>query len=144
MHQTFNATRRTVLAGAGAAAAMPALALVPATAGPATVVQGATPIATLWAKAAALKQQMQPFQHEIASMETRAGLPGWMHLTGAANAIGHKRYDALVAILKAPATSIEDLTLIARTTREAEIAQGPATWARFQFDAAARDFHRAA
>lgn len=49
-----------------------------------------------------------------------------------------------MSILKTKPESIEDLAIIARTTREQEIQSGPATWARFQFDAAARDYHLAA
>ena len=140
MTEFMTATRRAVLAGASAVAAAPALAAVPAS------LAGAreTDVSRLWKQASALKRQMQPYAADMAAMTQRAGLPGWMHLSGAANALGNRRYDTLVSILKTKPETIDDLAVIANVTKEHEIAGGPATWARFQFDAAARDFHRAA
>ncbi len=143
MTETFRATRRSVLAAAGAVAAVPALAAVPAGLGAATAARQSE-VARLWSQAAALTRQMLPFASQIAALAPRAGLPGWMHLSGAANDLGNRRYDTLVSILKAKPETIDDLATIASVTREHEIASGPATWARFQFDGAARDFHRAA
>ena len=141
MTKTLEATRRAVLAAAGAAAAAPALAAVPQSfAGAAP----ATEVARLWSQAGALNRQLAPFAADIAAFSQRSGLPGWMHAKGAANAIGNRRYDTLIAILKAKPQTIEDLATIAAVTREQEIAGGPATWARFQFDAAAKAFHLAA
>lgn len=144
MTQTFTATRRTVLAAASASAAAPALLAFPAMAQNTTLKPVVTEIAALWSRAAALTQQMQPFSRQIVAMQARAGLPGWMHLSNEANSLGHQRYDTLVAILKAKPQSLDDLVIVAQTTREPEIASGPITWARFQFDRAARDYHLAA
>ena len=139
MTETMTATRRTVLAGAGALAAAPALAAVPG-----GLAGGReTEVARLWREAAALQGQMQPYAGEMAAMSAR-GLPGWMRLAGAANDLGDRRYGKLIAILKAKPESLNDLAIMAAANRDADIAGGPATWARFQFDAAARDFHRAA
>ena len=140
MTEFMTATRRTVLAGAGALAAAPALAAVPGGLAGA----GESEAARLWREAAALQRQMQPYASEMTAMSARAGLPGWMRLSGAANDLGNRRYGKLIAILKSKPESLNDLAIIAAANRDADIAGGPATWARFQFDAAARDFHRAA
>ena len=139
MTEGLKATRRAVLASAGAMAAVPAVAAVPA----GFAGKGATEVARLWKQAGALRRQMQPYAADIA-VSARSGLPGWMRLQGAANDLGNRRYDTLVAILKTKAESLDDLHVIAQATREEEISGGPATWARFQFDAAARDYHLAA
>jgi hypothetical protein len=143
MTQKLKATRRAVLAAAGASAAAPALAAIPAFAA-----KDARPyetvISRLWSRAVALERQLKPFAAEIAVKEQDAGLPGWMRLTGVANDLGNLRYDTLVSILKSQPQSIDDLATIAQVTKEKEISRGPITWARFQFDAAARDFHLAA
>ena len=143
MTEFMTATRRTVLAGAGALAATPALAAVPG--GMPGDLAGAreSEVARLWREAAALQRQMQPYAGEMTAMSAR-GLPGWMRLSGAANDLGNRRYGKLIAILKAKPESLDDLAIMAAANRDADIAGGPATWARFQFDAAARDFHRAA
>jgi hypothetical protein len=140
MTEKLNATRRAVLAAAGASLAAPALAAVPAM--PAAARQ--TQIGRLWAEAQALGRRMQPYAGRVAALEESAGLPGWMRLKGAANELGEKRYGALVAILKAKPESIGDLALVGRAANDPDIVNGPATWARFQFDDAARAYHRAA
>ena len=139
MTEGLKATRRAVLASAGAMAAMPAFAAVPA----GFAGKGETEVARLWRHAGALKRQMQPYAADMA-VSARSGLPGWMRLQGAANSIGNRRYDTLVTILKTKAERLDDLHIIAQATREEEIAGGPATWARFQFDAASRGYHLAA
>ena len=143
MTRKIKPTRRTVLAAAGAALAAPAVSLAPAVAG-ASAPRGGTRIAGLWAQARELQRRMKPYATEIADLSERAGLPGWMHLSGDANRLGHRRYDALVTILKTRPETLDDLATLGQVTREAEIRQGPATWARFQFDNAAREFHLAA
>jgi hypothetical protein len=139
MTDGLKATRRAVLASAGAMAAAPALAAVPA----GFAGKGESEVARLWKQAGALKRQMQPYAADMAA-SAGSGLPGWMRLQGAANTIGNRRYDTLIAILKTKAESLDDLHVIAQAAREEEIAGGPATWARFQFDAASRDYHLAA
>ena len=135
--------RRSLLAAGAAALAASAASLAPVMAANAAA-QGGTPIAQLWAEAQTLREHMTPYAEDIANLADRAGLPGWMHLGGEANRLGNRRYDKLVAILKTSPESVEDLATLGATMREAEIQQGPATWARFQFDAAARAYYLAA
>ena len=133
------ATRRTIIAGAAAAATAPAVSL----ASPFGVQPGATPIARLWAQAQAHKAALAVHSREIAAMQANTGL-GWMRLSGPANDIGHARYAALVAILKETPKNIEDLATIARVTRDDDIRNGPALWAHAEFDRASREYHLAA
>lgn len=80
----------------------------------------------------------------IAQTSARTGLPGWMHLTGEANALGHRRYDRLIAILNAKPLNLDDLTIVAKATRASDLQLGPKSWAHAQFDRAARELHLAA
>ena len=140
MTTLLKATRRTVLAGTAAAAAAPALSLVPAAATP-----GQSPIARLWAQAEAIKAEMSVHAKEIAAMDELTGLAGWMRLGGIANELGNRRYQALIAIIKATPASLGDLTLIARATQESDIRRdGPAAWSHAEFDRAAREYHMSA
>ena len=140
MTTLLKATRRTVLAGTAAAAAAPALSLVPAAATP-----GQSPIARLWAQAEAIKAEMSVHAEEIAAMDELTGLAGWMRLGGIANELGNRRYQALIAIIKATPASLGDLTLIARATQESDIRRdGPAAWSHAEFDRAAREYHLSA
>jgi hypothetical protein len=141
--KSFETTRRAFVAAAGAAATAPVLPVISALAGECPA-PAKTPVAILWERAEALNADLGAFADEIAPLTGRAGLPGWMHMAGDANRIGHERYDALIGILKTKARSLDDLATMSRVLNEAEIAHGPATWARFQFDEAARDFHLAA
>ena len=141
MTTRLKATRRTVLAGTAAAAAAPALSLVPA----AAATPGQSPIARLWAQAEAIKAEMSVHAEEIAAMDELTGLAGWMRLGGIANELGNRRYQALIAIIKATPASLGDLTLIARATQESDIRRdGPAAWSHGEFDRAAREYHMSA
>ena len=139
------ATRRTIIAGTAAVAAAPAVCLAPAFAAQ----PGTTPIARLWARAEAAKAALAAHGREIAAMqaktshEGKAGL-GWMRLAGPANDIGHARYVALIAILKETPTNLDDLSIMARATRDEEMRHGPAAWSHSQFDRASRAYHLAA
>ena len=140
MTSFMKATRRTVLAGTAAAAAAPALSLVPAASTGAP-----TRIARLWAEAEAIKAQMAVHAREIAAMSELTGLAGWMRLGGAANELGNRRYQALIAMIRATPASLDDLALIARATKEDDIRfNGPAAWSHGEFDRAAREYHMSA
>ena len=141
MTSLMKATRRTVLAGTAAAAAAPALSLVPAAAS----TGGQSRIARLWAEAEAIKAQMAVHAREIAAMSELTGLAGWMRLGGAANELGNRRYQALIAMIRATPASLDDLALIARATKEDDIRfNGPAAWSHGEFDRAARAYHMSA
>jgi len=136
-------SRRAVMRGA-AIAAIPAIAPLPALAKAFDATTSASPIAALWARAATLKQQMAPFAASIDAAFANGGTPGWMRLKGRANALGHERYEALIAILKAAPRSLDDLAIVGQATREADIVHGPRSWAHQQFDRASRAYHLAA
>jgi hypothetical protein len=141
--QKFETTRRDLVAAAGAAATIAVVPKLPAPPIEASRQAGKTPVALLWEHAEALDGRVRLFAEELAPLSARSSLPGWMYASGEANRLGHERYDALVGILKTRAHSLDDLATMGRVLREPEIAQGPATWARFRFDEAARSFHLA-
>ena len=137
-------TRRAVLAGGAAIAAAPLAASLPAFAASTASGEAATPVALLWAQAESLKARLAAHAEEIAANAARTGLPGWMHARGAANALGNQRYEAIVAILNGRARSVGDLAILAKATGDADMRQGPASWAHARFDEAARVYHMAA
>ena len=90
-----------------------------------------TPIAQLWAKAESLRGDLGAFSSQIAAAETSriGGVSGWMYLDGAAYRIGNARYDALVALLKTKPQNANDLALMAKAARDADMLTGPRGWA---------------
>ena len=144
MTSIFDTTRRTLLAGGAALAAVPLLAAVPALASATVSGQSGTPIGTLWTQAEGLAAQMHVHGDAIAATSARTGLPGWMHFRGEVNALGNKRYETLVRILNAKAATLDDLSIQARAIGDSDIQLGPKSWAHAQFDRAARDYHMAA
>jgi len=137
-------SRRGMLGGALAFGLAPML--VPGAPPPHALAAAAesTPVARLWARAQALKAQMAPFAARIEAACRNGGTPGWMRLTGKANALGEARYNILIAILKSSPGTIDDLAIIARAAGDADIHGGPRAWAHGEFDRAASAFHRAA
>lgn len=113
--------RRALMAGAAVAAA----AGLGASAGDTT-------IGRLWAQAESLRGKLDAYSAEVAAAERLGGIPGWMRLSGEANAIGNARYEALVAILKTSPASADDLRLMAKAAQTADIAAGPRLWAAQQ------------
>ena len=142
MSNTFPLNRRQMLSSAAAAgalaAASPALALVPSAGA-----EGSA-IATLWARAEALKARMAPHAKAIDAAFQNTGTPGWMRLRGPANALGEARYGALVEILKATPRSLDDLAIQRAAARDFEMIHGPRAWAHAQFDRASNEYFRAA
>ena len=136
-------TRRAMMRAA-AIAAIPVLAPLPAFASAFATPASASPIAALWARAVALKQQMAPYAAQIDAAFANGGTPGWMRLNDRANALGHARYEALIAILKATPKTLDDLAIVARATGDEDIRNGPRSWAHHQFDRASREYHLAA
>ena len=143
MTNKFSTTRRHVLTGGAALAAIPLAAMPMMAAAPAFAGNGTklSTIAKLWAQAEALRMEMRASAPQIAAAHARTGLPGWMHVAGRANNLGHRRYDVLVGMLKSRATSKDDLALIALATNDHDMQHGPKSWAHSQFDRAARDYH---
>ncbi len=90
-----------------------------------------TPIARLWAKAESLRGDLGAFKSEIAAAQSSriGGVSGWMYLDGAAYRIGNARYDALVALLKTKPQNANDLALMAKAARDADMLTGPRGWA---------------
>ena len=144
MTSTFDTTRRTLLAGGAALAAVPLMAAVPAMASATVSGQTASAIGKLWVEAESLAAQMHVHGDGIAATSARTGLPGWMHFRGEVNALGNKRYETLVRILNAKAATLDDLSIQAKATSDADMQLGPKSWAHAQFDRAARDYHMAA
>ena len=89
-------------------------------------------IQALWAQAETLKSRMAPFAVEINAAFAAGGVPGWMRLKGAANALGEARYQALTAILRATPRSSRDVDLMIAASEDHDMVQGPRVWARKQ------------
>ena len=140
MSNVISATRRSILAGGAAIAAVPLLAAVPAFAG-ATTPASSSAIAVLWAQAEKARLQLAVYAAQIKAAHIRTGLPGWMHVAGRANELGSHRYDLLVAILKCEATSQDDLAIVGKVTTDHDMVNGPKSWAHGRFDVAAMNFH---
>lgn len=130
--------RRALLAGAAVAAAA-----TPAAAASLAPAQGDTAVGKLWAQAQALRGKMDRYAEEIAAAERQGGIPGWMRLSGEANELGEARYQTLVNILKAKPASTQDMRLIARAAQDADMRNGPASWAVAQATDALAGFARA-
>ena len=144
MTSKMTTTRRSVLTGGAAIAAVPLAAALPAFAAATATGQGATPIARLWAQAESLTAQMAPHAAGIAANTARTGLPGWMHYRGDVNALGNRRYETIVGILNGKPQNQNDLVIVAKAIADADIQLGPKSWAHARFDQAARDYHMAA
>ncbi len=125
--------RRALLAGASLAIAP----LLKATAF-ATALARQTPIGALWLEAEALKAQMAPASQAIAAAFENGGAPGWMRLTGPINALGHRRYDCLIAILKAEPQNAADLAIVDAAANDHDMRHGPRSWALAQRELAAK------
>lgn len=123
-------TRRTMIAGVAALASVPAVAGTPAE----------TPVSRLWAEAESLKARLGP----LVAVAEGDSVPRWMREKGEANVIGNRRYETLVTLLNQDARSSGDLGLMARTTAESEIVNGPRAWAHERLAAATQAFHAVA
>jgi hypothetical protein len=119
--------RRALLAGAAVAAAAS-----PAAAAGLMSAQGDTAVGKLWAQAQTLRGKLDRYAAEIAAAERQGGIPGWMRLSGEANALGEARYQALVKLLKSTPVNNEDVRLMARAAQDADMASGPRLWANNQ------------
>lgn len=127
--------RRALMAGAAVAAAAGPAAAAGLASG-----AGDTAIGKLWAQAESLRGKLDAWSAEIAAAERQGGIPGWMRLSGEANAVGEARYQALVQILKTTPKSAADLRLMARAAQDRDIADGPRLWAVAQTRAALDGF----
>jgi hypothetical protein len=119
--------RRALLAGAAVAAAAG-----PAAAAGVLSPKGDTTIGRLWAEAETLRGKLDLYAAEIAAAERQGGIPGWMRLSGEANALGEARYQTLVRMLKSTPASADDVRLVARAAQEGDIVNGPRSWAAMQ------------
>ena len=137
MTNRFSTTRRMVLGGVAAIAAVPLMAAVPAFAAPGNT----SAIGVLWAQAETVRQELMPYAEKIAAAHARTGLPGWMHVAGRANTLGSHRYDLMVAMLKCEAVSKDDLALLAKVTVDHDMVNGPKSWAHGRFDLASVQVH---
>jgi hypothetical protein len=128
MNEKSTLTRRMIVAGTAAFAAVPAIASTPAP----------TPIATLWSEAQALGSQLAAHRSAIAAaaLRTRDGVPGWMRLGGEANRIAEARYQKLVAILNETPRHRGDLAILARVSQDSDISAGARAWASERLAAA--------
>ncbi len=129
-------SRRTMF---GAAAA---LAAAPVAAGQAFA-SGTTTIGRHWAQAESLKDQLATHRAAITAAASNGGISGWMRLGGEANALGQRRYDALVAILNTRPESTQDLAILGKVVLDADIQNGARNWAGEQLANATVAFHGA-
>ncbi|CAN1555664.1 hypothetical protein MCEMSEM23_02389 [Rhabdaerophilaceae bacterium] len=122
-------SRRALVAGTAALAVGPALAIHATT---------PTPIARLWSEAQTLASKLAAHRGAIRSAALRAndGVPGWMRLTGEANAIAEARYRKLVTILNTAPSNQGDLAILAKVSQDSDIASGARTWASEKLAAA--------
>ena len=122
-------TRRTALAGAATLAAVPLQAVAAV---------APTPIARLWTEAQRLDRALGVHRAAIASAEAlRQAAPGWMYLSGEGHALGQRRYEALVAILKETPRGASDHAIMAKASQHRDILRGPHAWASFKVAEAA-------
>lgn len=127
-------TRRTMIAGVAA------LASVPVSGAALAATRGETAVARLWGEAESLKARLGTLVN-VAAGDT---VPGWMREKGEASVIGNRRYETLVTLLNQDAKTAGDLGLMARTTAESEIVNGPRQWAHERLAAATQAFHAVA
>lgn len=120
-------TRRTLIAGVAALASVPAVAATR---------DAETPIARLWGEAESLKSRLG----ELVTVAEGDSVPRWMRTKGEANVLGNRRYETLVTLLTQDAKTAGDLGLMARTTAESEIVNGPRAWAHERLAAATLAF----
>lgn len=126
--------RRAILGATAAIAAAPVagVAAVPAPAKfatPAAAAAAKGSVRALWDEVIDLSIRMNGHAYETAIVDRGTGLPGWMYVEGEANALGNRRYDALMAILHARPESAEDIAIIARAATHGDIASGPKSFA---------------
>ncbi len=136
-------SRRLLVAGAGALAAVPAMAAAPK-AKTASFTEKATPataIETLWQEAETLRVRLGAHRDAIAEAASSGGIAGWMRLGGEANRLGEARYAKLVAILKARPESPSDLAILARVTLDEDVRGGAHGWAADQLALATISLH---
>ncbi len=141
MSNLMSATRRSILAGGAAIAAVPLLAVVPAFAAATSAPANTSAIGILWAQAETARLELAVYASQIRAAHIRTGLPGWMHVAGRANELGNRRYDLLVAMLKCEATTKDDLAILAKVTVDDDMVHGPKQWAHGRFDVAAMGYH---
>lgn len=132
MTAAFDATRRSALGAVlGLAAAAPAFA-----AGPAD-----TPVQALWRRAESLRRRLEAHRAELAANAREGGVSSWMYADGEAYRLGEARYDALVDILNGSPRDADDLAIMAKASADAEILNGPRSWAAGQLARAAVALH---
>ncbi len=129
-------SRRTMFCAAAA------LAAAPVAAGQAFA-SGTTTIGRLWAQAESLKDQLATHRAAITAAASNGGISGWMRLGGEANALGQRRYDALVAILNTRPESAQDFAILGKVVLDADIQNGARNWAGEQLANATVAFHGA-
>jgi hypothetical protein len=135
MTKSKTMSRRAVFAGVALA--------VPASAALAATSTAATPIARLWAEAEALGGKLGALRSQITEAAGSGGISGWMRMGGEANAIGARRYDALVAILNSAPREGRDLAIMGKVVLDDEVQNGAKGWAAEQFAKATVGFHGA-
>lgn len=136
-------SRRLLVAGAGALAAVPAMATAPK-AKTTSFTEKSTPatgIETLWQEAEALRVRLGAHRDAIAEAARSGGIAGWMRLGGEANRLGEARYAKLVDILKARPESPSDLAIMARVTLDKDVRGGAHGWAADQLALATISLH---
>ncbi len=146
MTENSTTTRRKILASGAAFAAVP-LAAIPVAAMPLATnpaISAVTPISRLWATAEHLGKQLNRAMPQISFAGDEDGIPAWMRTAGNANAIGNKRYSALVGILNAEPQSNGDLAIMARAVLADDIQNGPRGWAAQRLAEATVSFQAAA
>jgi hypothetical protein len=128
-------SRRTMFGAAAALAAAPAVAAGQALA------SGQTTIGKLWAQAESLNVQLDAHRAAITEAAQNGGISGWMRLGGQANALGQRRYDLLVAILKTRPEDTQDLAILGKVVLDGDIQNGARNWAAEQLAHATVAFH---
>ena len=90
-----------------------------------------TPIARLWSEAQTLASKLAAHRGAISAAALRAndGVPGWMRLSGEANAIAEARYGKLVTILNTTPRTQGDLAILAKVSQDTDISSGARAWA---------------
>lgn len=135
---TSRFTRRSMIAAAGAAVAVPVVAapvLHAKASSPDGGVKGAkfavaqTEMSELWEKAEMLKTELQAYCDEITAKTRDGQIAGWMRLAGEANRLGEERYQTLVAIVNGTPATHADLAIMAQAVLSDELWLGPMTWA---------------
>lgn len=138
---TSRLTRRSMIAAASAAIAVPVVA-APAVHSKALLpdcgVSGVkaakfavaqTKMSVLWEKAEALKIELQAYGDDITAKTRDGQIAGWMRLVGEANRLGEERYQTLVTIVNGTPATHADLAIMAQAVLSNELWLGPMTWA---------------